>query len=111
MTVLVTGGAGFIGFHVSPALLARGDAVLGLDNLNSYYDPALKQARLERLRARPGFAFAAGRHRRSRGDRGALRASAGRDPRRRPPRRAGRRALFARGALRLRAEPTSWAIW
>src|SRR5687767_14025177 len=58
MTVLVTGCAGFIGYHVSAALLARGDAVLGVDNLNSYYDPALKQARLERLRARPGFAFA-----------------------------------------------------
>jgi UDP-glucuronate 4-epimerase len=57
MTVLVTGSAGFIGYHVSEALLARGDAVLGIDNLNSYYDPALKRARLERLRAHLGFAF------------------------------------------------------
>jgi UDP-glucuronate 4-epimerase len=57
MTVLVTGSAGFIGYHVSRALLARGEEVLGLDNLNHYYDPALKQARLERLQALPGFAF------------------------------------------------------
>ena len=57
MTVLVTGSAGFIGYHVSEALLARGEAVVGVDNLNSYYEPALKQARLERLCAHPGFAF------------------------------------------------------
>ena len=57
MTVLVTGSAGFIGYHVSEALLARGEAVVGVDNLNSYYEPALKQARLERLCARAGFAF------------------------------------------------------
>ena len=49
MTTLVTGAAGFIGFHVARALLARGDRVLGLDNLNAYYDPALKQDRLDRL--------------------------------------------------------------
>ncbi|WGF88826.1 SDR family NAD(P)-dependent oxidoreductase [Marinivivus vitaminiproducens] len=57
MTVLVTGAAGFIGFHVASALLARGEAVLGIDNLNAYYDPALKQARLDQLTARPGFRF------------------------------------------------------
>ncbi len=57
MTVLVTGTAGFIGYHVAEALLARGDRVLGIDNLNRYYDPALKRARLERLRAHDGFAF------------------------------------------------------
>jgi UDP-glucuronate 4-epimerase len=57
VSVLVTGAAGFIGYHVAEALLARGDAVIGVDNLNSYYDVRLKQARLERLRARPGFAF------------------------------------------------------
>jgi UDP-glucuronate 4-epimerase len=57
MTVLVTGAAGFIGYHVSLALLGRGQAVLGIDNLNSYYDPALKRARLERLRAHAGFVF------------------------------------------------------
>ena len=49
MKVLVTGAAGFIGFHVSMALLARGDEVIGLDNLNDYYDVRLKQARLEEI--------------------------------------------------------------
>jgi UDP-glucuronate 4-epimerase len=57
VTVLVTGAAGFIGYHVAETLLARGDLVIGLDNLNSYYDVRLKQARLERLRAMPGFVF------------------------------------------------------
>src|SRR5579862_1200629 len=50
MKVLVTGAAGFIGFHLSARLLARGDEVVGLDNLNDYYDVSLKQARLERLK-------------------------------------------------------------
>jgi UDP-glucuronate 4-epimerase len=58
MSVLVTGAAGFIGSHVSAALLARGEEVVGVDNLNPYYDPALKRARLARLEARPGFTFA-----------------------------------------------------
>jgi UDP-glucuronate 4-epimerase len=58
MTILVTGAAGFIGSHVAHRLLDAGEAVLGLDNLNAYYDPALKAARLARLTARPGFAFA-----------------------------------------------------
>jgi len=49
--ILVTGAAGFIGMHVSEALLARGDLVVGLDNLNAYYDPTLKEARLARLRS------------------------------------------------------------
>ncbi len=57
MTVLVTGAAGFIGFHVSRALLARGDQVVGIDNLNDYYDVTLKQARLGQLNALDGFAF------------------------------------------------------
>jgi len=57
MRVLVTGAAGFIGYHVAEALLARGDEVTGLDNLNPYYDPTLKQARLARLTARRGFRF------------------------------------------------------
>ena len=55
--VLVTGAAGFIGFHVARRLLAAGRPVVGLDNLNSYYDPALKQARLAELNKLPGFRF------------------------------------------------------
>ena len=57
MTVLVTGAAGFIGYHVCRALLARGIRVVGIDNLNDYYDPALKRARLDRLAAESGFSF------------------------------------------------------
>jgi UDP-glucuronate 4-epimerase len=60
MNILVTGAAGFIGFHVSQALLDRGDTVTGFDNLNDYYDVTLKQARLERLRSSPGFTFVKG---------------------------------------------------
>ena len=55
--IAVTGAAGFIGYHVAEALLARGDAVLGIDNMNAYYDVTLKEARLERLRANPKFSF------------------------------------------------------
>jgi len=58
MTILVTGAAGFIGFHLCQRLLDRGDTVTGLDNLNAYYDPALKQARLDLLQGRQGFSFA-----------------------------------------------------
>jgi UDP-glucuronate 4-epimerase len=54
---LVTGAAGFIGYHLAEALLARGDEVVGVDNLNDYYDVRLKEARLERLVARSGFRF------------------------------------------------------
>ena len=57
MIVLVTGAAGFIGYHLSEALLARGDSVIGVDNLNDYYDPALKHARLDRLKRHAGFTF------------------------------------------------------
>ena len=57
MKVLVTGAAGFIGFHVTRALAARGDEVVGLDNLNDYYDVRLKEARLARLEDCPGFRF------------------------------------------------------
>jgi UDP-glucuronate 4-epimerase len=57
MIVLVTGAAGFIGSHVSHALLERGDEVIGLDNLNDYYDVTLKEARLRRLEIREGFRF------------------------------------------------------
>ena len=55
--VLVTGAAGFVGMHVCEALLARGERVLGVDNLNDYYDPTLKHARLARLARHPGFEF------------------------------------------------------
>jgi len=58
MSILITGAAGFIGFHVTKALLDRGDRVVGIDNLNDYYDVRLKEARLALLSAYPGFVFA-----------------------------------------------------
>jgi UDP-glucuronate 4-epimerase len=57
MKLLLTGAAGFIGFHTSQILLGRGDEVVGLDNLNDYYDPTLKQARLAILQKFPNFRF------------------------------------------------------
>ncbi|MGA8197006.1 MAG: SDR family NAD(P)-dependent oxidoreductase [Acetobacteraceae bacterium] len=57
MTILLTGAAGFIGYHVAEALLASGQRVIGVDNLNAYYEVRLKQARLARLVERPGFMF------------------------------------------------------
>ncbi|MBA3845583.1 MAG: NAD-dependent epimerase [Planctomycetes bacterium] len=57
MKFLVTGAAGFIGYHTCERLLARGDEVVGLDSVNDYYDPALKRARLARLAGKPGFSF------------------------------------------------------
>ena len=57
MTVLLTGAAGFIGHHVARALLDRGERVVGVDNLNDYYDVRLKRARLDGLAGRPGFRF------------------------------------------------------
>jgi UDP-glucuronate 4-epimerase len=57
MKILVTGAAGFIGMHVVQRLVARGDNVVGIDNLNAYYDPALKQSRLAQLAALEAFRF------------------------------------------------------
>jgi len=73
MRVLVTGAAGFIGARLSEVLLERGDEVLGYDNVNAYYDPRLKEARLERLLPRPGFRLVRG----SLEDRAALDAAFG----------------------------------
>lgn len=57
MNILLTGAAGFIGMHTAQRLLARGDSVLGVDNLNDYYEVSLKQARLKTLTGQPGFRF------------------------------------------------------
>src|SRR4051794_9767766 len=57
MKILVTGAAGFIGFHACNRLLSRGDEVVGLDNLNAYYDVRLKEARLARLSPHSRFRF------------------------------------------------------
>ncbi len=60
MRILVTGAAGFIGYHLSERLLARGDDVHGFDNLNAYYDPRLKEARLAKLAPQANFGFTRG---------------------------------------------------
>jgi len=59
-TILVTGAAGFIGFHLTRRLLDRGDTVVGFDNLNDYYDVSLKESRLQQLEGRDGFTFVRG---------------------------------------------------
>ncbi len=58
MSILITGAAGFIGFHLAVKLLQRGEKVIGVDNLNDYYDPSLKEARLAQLRDSKDFTFA-----------------------------------------------------
>src|SRR5688572_15588473 len=57
MSILVTGAAGFIGFHVAKRLMERGEQVVGIDNLNDYYDPKLKRDRIAKLVADHGNAF------------------------------------------------------
>ena len=57
MEILLTGAAGFIGCHTAQRLLAEGHKVVGVDNLNDYYSPALKSARLEQLKTHPNFSF------------------------------------------------------
>ena len=57
MSILVTGAAGFIGFHLAELLLKQGQAVIGIDNLNDYYDPQLKRDRLAKLKNWNGFSF------------------------------------------------------
>lgn len=60
MRILLTGAAGFIGFHTANVLLDRGDEVVGFDNLNAYYDPTLKEKRLSMLQEKKGFSFIKG---------------------------------------------------
>jgi len=76
MTILLTGAAGFIGYHTAQALLARGETVVGVDNVNAYYDVRLKEARLAQLASRPGFSF----HKADIGDRPAIEAIVARHP-------------------------------
>ena len=76
MTVLLTGAAGFIGYHVAATLLARGERVIGVDNVNAYYDARLKEARLDRLATWTGFQL----HRLDIADRPAMEALAAAHP-------------------------------
>jgi len=56
-TTLVTGAAGFIGFHVAKSLLEKGERIIGIDNLSPYYDVSLKKDRLEQIKSDPRFTF------------------------------------------------------
>ena len=76
MAILLTGAAGFIGYHTALRLLDRGEEVIGVDNLNDYYDPRLKEARLAQLRKRNNFSF----HRADIADRAAMGAIAAAAP-------------------------------
>ncbi len=76
MAILLTGAAGFIGYHAAAALLARGEQVIGVDSVNGYYDVRLKEARLARLADRPGFTF----HRADLADRAAMEALVAANP-------------------------------
>ena len=106
--ILVTGAAGFIGFHVARRLLEDGHAVVGLDNLNSYYDPRPERcAPCGACQARR-FSIYPKRYFRSRWRCGAIRRAS--VCLRGPPRRAGRRALFARSSRRLTSTPISSAL-
>ena len=100
MSILLTGAAGFIGFHVAKALLERGDRVVGVDNVNDYYDVRLKEARLALLSAYPGFVFA----KLDVADRDGvftLVESPSRPAQHYPSRSAGRGSLLAREPVRL----------
>jgi UDP-glucuronate 4-epimerase len=76
MAVLITGAAGFIGMHLATLLLARGERVIGVDNLNPYYDPKLKEARLAKLQGLGDFVF----HKAEISDREAMEAVAAKHP-------------------------------
>ena len=99
-TVLVTGAAGFIGYHLADRLLRDGCRVVGVDSLNAYYDPRLKQARLERLQGRAGLQPSSGSTSPTAAGTAALFASTAAQ-RGRAPRGPGRRALLAEQPARL----------
>ena len=102
MKILLTGAAGFIGSHTAHKLLTRGYEVVGLDNLNEYYDVTLKQARLARLVSLPGFRF----EKLDLADDAGMRAFFAREEvcACHTSCRTGGRALLARGAARVRAQ-------
>ena len=98
-TILVTGAAGFIGFHVAQRLLSSGRKVVGLDSVNDYYDPALKEARLDILKGQSKFTFVKSDLADREATRVAIRAVS--LSRRHSSRGPGRCALFAGKSARL----------